>query len=310
MITDDKFEKIVNADSWKKQLNISFTTNRYLVRIESIAYLERQTAIVAKHDHMMYKFRYFSYGSGSVCIDDNDFTIDSDTFLMISPFVPHSQVHSHSMSAEEYTIFIEISPVTKRKVFENKILYDDLDRILDSIVRTPYFIGKDKNHVGKYITKICHMLMSGDGFANISQIWADIIQVIILSAKSIDGLPQYEINRIPSTLDEQRFSILDSVFRTYHKEISQNDVAKNLGITPRHLNRIMMKYYGLTFKQKYAQSRMELATTLLKEAYSLSVDEISQKLNYSSSRYFSKCFKDFMGISPYEYRNNHKKTCK
>ena len=161
MYIDDKFNKIVDAASWKKQLNISFSTNRYNIKAESIAYLPKQTAIVAKHDHMMYQLRYFPAGIGIDGIEDEEFSIKSGTFMIISPFVPHYQIHSDSAYAEEYTMFLEISPAKTHRLSENEIIYKNFDCILDIIVNKPYFFGNDFNSAGEEIEKlISHLLIN------------------------------------------------------------------------------------------------------------------------------------------------------
>lgn len=302
MDQDEKFNNIVSAASWKKKLNISFMTSRYIIKIESVAYLPRQTAIVAKHDHMMYKLRYFPSGSGIVGIGENAFSVMPDTFLMIAPLVSHYQIHSYNTSAEEYTVFLEIIPNKIHEVQKNELIYNDFDSILDIITSKPYYFGKDTHSAGFEMLEICRYLMQPEEPINLSQLWVSILQLIIASAHNIKELPRYNIDAIPSNLDEQRISILDNIFRTYHEEMSQENAAMMLGISVRHLNRITMRYYNLTFKQKYMQSRMELASTLLEKVDSLSINEISQKLNFSTASYFSKVFKKYYGVSPCEYR--------
>ena len=307
MNTNNKFKKIVDAASWKEHINLSFSTNRYTIKAESIAYLPKQTAIVAKHDHILYKFRYFPSGGGVCGIGEDEFSITPRTFMIIPPFTSHYQLHSPTTPAEEYTLFLEITPVKSYKPIENKTFYNDFDNILDIIINEPYFFGVDFHNAGKEIEKLCKYMMKTEGQINISQFWTSIFQIIITAAHNIQKLPKYDIKALSSSPDEQRISVLDFIFRTYHEEMSQERVARMLGISVRHLNRIIMKYYNLTFKQKYTQSRLELATTLLEEAPSLSIDEISQKLNFSTDRYFSKCFKEYYGISPSEYRKKSDK---
>lgn len=306
MDLDEKFEKIVNAKAWKKNLDLTFSTKRYNIRVESIAHLPQQTAIVAKHSHVLYKLRYFAGGSGILSIDGKLYPVAPNTFFSVAPAVTHSQIHSQTASADEYTVFVEIEPVKRTVSAENEAIFRDLDRVIDIIVKCPFYYGVDKHGVGVRMKNITELLSDKSGF-NLSVLWIELMQMILASAKNISELPalREEKRFLP---DNQRASILDSVFRSYHDRLTRNDVAGMLGVSVRQLDRITAKLYKMSFKQKYQSSRMELATTLLEQAPELSVDEISRKLNFSSESYFSKCFKAHYGITPKEYRAKYEES--
>ena len=300
---DEKFEKIVNADAWKKTIDVTFSTGRYHVRVESIAHLAKQTAIVAKHSHVLYKLRCFSGGSGIVEVDGKLFPVSENMFFAVAPGIAHSQVHSQTATADEYTVFIEIEKARRTVSSENKAIFRDLDRVLDIIVGCPFYYGADSYGVGDCMKRITKLL-SAKGGVNLSVLWIELMQMILAAAKNISALPASsgEGTFLP---DGQRASILDSVFRSYHDRLTREDVADMLGLSVRQLDRITGKLYKMSFKKKYLSSRMELATTLLEEAPELSVDEISRKLGFGSETYFAKCFKAHYGISPKEYRKKN-----
>lgn len=300
MDLDEKFEKIVNAEAWKKNIDVTFSTERYRVRIESVAHLANQTAIVAKHSHVLYKLRCFAQGSGVVSVDGRLYPVAANTFYAIAPNVPHSQTHSQSAAADEYTVFIEIEKVKRGVSAENEAIFRDLDRVLDIIVKCPFYFGHDDHGVCDQMKRIVGLLSSKGG-VNFSVLWIELMQMILKSAENIAELPSTgEEKTLPP--DGQRASIIDSVFRGYHDRLTRTDVADMLGVSVRQLDRITQRLYGMSFKKKYLCSRMELATTLLEEAPELSVDEISRKLGFSSEGYFTKCFKEHYGITPREYR--------
>lgn len=308
MNLEDRFTKVVRADLWKKNLNLMFYTKRYCLHIESVAYLPRQTAVVAKHDHVMYQLRYCPTGHGMAWIDEETYPINPGSFFIIAPFVPHYQVHSAENVAEEYTVFLEIIPVKENASCENETFFNDLDSILDIIVSRTHFFGEDVHHAGEIMANLCKQIMENRNQINISLLWIGIMQMLVAAAQNIKSIPQVDVNDLKMLPDDKRSSLLDAIFRDYHEQISQESVACELGISVRHLNRITKKYYGMTFKQKYSESRLELATTLLEEADILSIEEIAQKLNFSSDRYFSRCFKEKFGESPKEYRKRFRKS--
>ena len=58
-------------------------------------------------------------------------------------------------------------------------------------------------------------------------------------------------------------------------------------------------------KEYMAKKRCSLAAELLLDTH-VSVQEIASYVGYQDNNYFSKVFKNERGVSPLEYRNNHK----
>lgn len=63
------------------------------------------------------------------------------------------------------------------------------------------------------------------------------------------------------------------------------------------------KHFGCTVNEYIAEKRIEKSVRLLKET-DLSVEAVSEICGFSSVQYFSKIFKDKMGISPLKFRKN------
>ena len=129
-----------------------------------------------------------------------------------------------------------------------------------------------------------------------------MIQTLLSTAENISQLDNSFDKNSTNHLDMDRLSVLDIIFREFHTDMSPQKAAKSLMLSVRQLERITMKYYNMSFKQKYILSRMELAPALLKNFKNMSIDEIAQKLNFNSPQYFAIVFKKYYGISPTEYR--------
>lgn len=59
---------------------------------------------------------------------------------------------------------------------------------------------------------------------------------------------------------------------------------------------------GLTPNELTLKLKMEEALRRLKKHSEFNISEISYQLGFSNPRYFSKCFKDFYGVTPQGYR--------
>jgi AraC-like DNA-binding protein/mannose-6-phosphate isomerase-like protein (cupin superfamily) len=77
--------------------------------------------------------------------------------------------------------------------------------------------------------------------------------------------------------------------------------AREVGVSPNHLNRLLRQQTGLTFRQLLIQRRIELAKTLLRTG-DAQCTEIAMSCGFGDSNYFARLFKRKTGLSPTEFR--------
>ncbi len=80
------------------------------------------------------------------------------------------------------------------------------------------------------------------------------------------------------------------------------EIARKLGISESHCNRLFKKVYGISPRQYLSAMIRDEALRLLRDA-SLSVDHISSLLGYRDIAHFSRQFKRWTGVSPRDYRS-------
>lgn len=85
----------------------------------------------------------------------------------------------------------------------------------------------------------------------------------------------------------------------YQSEITMNDVAEYAGISERYLRRMFSQYLYLSPLDYLNQMRINRAIELLRNT-EMSVKEICYLCGFQSPQYFSRVFKQQMGISPRE----------
>lgn len=108
------------------------------------------------------------------------------------------------------------------------------------------------------------------------------------------------------THKSQNYNLIREVieFVIHHlkeEDLSIDQVARKLDISPIRLSRILNKQVGIGFRQLLRQARIEEAKTLL-DSRVLSVKEVAAQVGFSDSHYFSRSFKQVTGLSPSEYR--------
>lgn len=95
----------------------------------------------------------------------------------------------------------------------------------------------------------------------------------------------------------------------YDEPISREDVAEYLGISNDYLTASFRREVGMTFVAYLNRYRMNQAKIMLSESL-LSITEVAMAMGYSDSSYFSRVFRQHIGVSPEEYRRTHNKKQK
>ena len=60
---------------------------------------------------------------------------------------------------------------------------------------------------------------------------------------------------------------------------------------------------GLTYVSFIRNIRMKAACRIMEEKKNIRISELAYAVGYNDPRYFSKCFKQKMGMTPTEYRD-------
>ncbi|MFY9295281.1 MAG: AraC family transcriptional regulator, partial [Caldicoprobacterales bacterium] len=89
--------------------------------------------------------------------------------------------------------------------------------------------------------------------------------------------------------------------QNYNHEIKLTHVASHIGMNESYLSHLFKKETGLSLTEFINITRIEKAKELLRYE-DMNINEVSINIGYANSSYFSKVFKDIVGISPVEYK--------
>lgn len=78
--------------------------------------------------------------------------------------------------------------------------------------------------------------------------------------------------------------------------------AREVGVSPDHLNRLLRRQTGLTFRQLVIQRRIEKARTLLRGPGHLTCTDVALLCGFSDSSYFARLFRAKVGVTPSVFR--------
>ena len=94
---------------------------------------------------------------------------------------------------------------------------------------------------------------------------------------------------------------IEYIEHQYDSEISLEEVAKYVGVTPQHFSKIFKMETGIKYVDWLSELRIERAKEyLLEEKYT--VKEVCFLVGYKDPNYFSRIFRKMVGVPPSEYR--------
>lgn len=102
---------------------------------------------------------------------------------------------------------------------------------------------------------------------------------------------------------EEAQKIKDFIEKNIDRELAIREIADSVYRSPDYVNKIFKRYYETTPYAYYMHLRTEKAKALLQHT-SLSIQEISERLGYKNSHYFSKQFRYATGITATMYRRD------
>lgn len=97
----------------------------------------------------------------------------------------------------------------------------------------------------------------------------------------------------------------DYIARHRTKKFSLNDIADAVGKNPSYLSRVFSEQTGMTMQEYALNIRLEAAANIL-EYSNESIGGIAEYLSFPSQSYFGERFKKKYGVTPAEYRKQHK----
>ena len=222
-------------------------------------------------------------GSYDVTLTDGKTYRTTEGGIFIAPsqvrqtLTHHNSVYTDSMRARY--LFLDV-------------LIDGLYRI-DDIFNFPTLINK------KHLQEMTYYL--DRLFSERNSLCADLSEIY----KIIDILLLTSSPKTPENYTVQK--ITNYVKKHYSDKIKAEDIAEAVNLSTSSLFRIFKKYLKISPANYINRVRIQHAAALL-ETKSYNISEIANHVGFDDIYYFSKLFKNHLGISPSKYRSDFLKT--
>lgn len=135
---------------------------------------------------------------------------------------------------------------------------------------------------------------------------------ILMELQDMDGMRRWFIDKmtdacrnVATKREERSTSVVEKakeyIGNRYHKDISLDDISREVNISPYYFSKIFKEETGVNFIEYLTGIRIERAKELLKDT-EYSMKEICTMVGYSDPNYFSRSFKKKVGVTPTEYK--------
>lgn len=272
------------------------TYNRYHVTrpFQIIAYRTlyehrwNKNHIFLGESHNFWEFTCILDGEAEAVIDNEVFHLRPGNFVSCPPMTFHSSrslgsaCHNLNFSFE---IMGTLPPILSAGIFylspaEINELYDIFQKL-----QSAYTLGEQDPALGAEATNAMESF------------------IIKLSKQHT---PHHKLSKSRSSVLYQK--IVVSMQDALYENIPIQEIASRNGVSATTIKDLFRKYAGIGPKKYYSDMRGIEALRLLEEG--IEIEQIAEKMNYSSTSYFSNTFKKQFGLPPGRFRKKQSKNDK
>jgi two-component system, response regulator YesN len=101
---------------------------------------------------------------------------------------------------------------------------------------------------------------------------------------------------------DQMIKVLNYIHKHYGQDLSLEQAAMHIGLSPSYLSAMFKKESGINFVPYLHSCRVAKAQQLMNEQPKLPLDKVASLVGYENPRHFFKVFKKYSGLTPGKYR--------
>ncbi|GMQ58465.1 hypothetical protein AN1V17_28600 [Vallitalea sediminicola] len=241
-----------------------------------------------KHD--FWEAVYVDKGVLEVMADTRHYVLDNGQMIFHKPNEFHS-LWANGEIAPNVIVFSFGCDSVAMKFFKNKIIKLNIDQ---------------KNILQNFIREARECLLDNQLKSN-SQFGSNQLLKLYLEQFFIQCIRNQNVQKLKeSIVTKKRMekdiaeTIEDFLQAKVNDNICLKDIVAHMSLSATYLKNLFKDNYSVSIMKYYRLLRIENAKKLIRES-SLTFTEIAETMNYTSIHYFSKQFKDSVGMTPTEY---------
>lgn len=239
-------------------------------------------------------------GTSEFQINLKSYTIESGDMVILFP----GQIVYNKRSSIENCLLISVSrTLMDSLVPRNKSLMDVIFYILNNpVIKTDEHGEKTiKEYIDFIISRINSFKGRKQMFGN--EVIKNIAMAMLYEVLDMVSKDVMVENKSLTRKDEIFRHFLKLLTEYYNKDRSVAFYADKICVNPKHLSNVIKELTGKTAGEWIDEHVIMEAKVLLKSS-NMTVQEVSQILNFPNQSFFGKYFKKHTGMRPGEYRNS------
>ena len=252
------------------------------------------------HVHPEYEIVFISNGSGKRHIGNHISYYENGDLIFLGPDLPHFGF-TEELEEDHIEIVVQMKEDFLGAEFLKKPEMSYVKRLFERAKQGISFRGTTKWEVGEELRNLPRL----SGFDRMIK----LLQILQRLAKSeeYDLLHASGFGIEVNAQDHDRIErVYEYVEKRFQKEVSLDEVAKEVNMTVPAFCRYFKRLTNKTFTQFVNEYRVAHACQLLADE-SLTISNIGFESGYNNISHFNKQFKNITNTSPGEYRKSLKK---
>lgn len=247
------------------------------------------------HKHLRIEINYVKKGNCILHLDNESVSFNEGDMMIIAPYVEHQL----KAGVSGVTLMqLEFLP----EIFFH--LHSNI-RVNAMSMPTPSFLFSKENKLIKIVNNV-EMIRTVQRIVNELELKGPHYQylVIMYYAELLIQLYRYmHETYLPICTNDLLKKAVCYIQQNYQKDISVSDIAGYASISERYLRKLFSQSLNLSPLDYLNQTRINKSIELLKNTEK-SVKEVCFLCGFQSPQYFSRVFKQQMGLSPREMATN------
>lgn len=260
-----------------------------------------------RHFHNSFEIYYPLDGNLKILVGEDILDIPPGHLLFLRPGTWHGTIYEPNVKRRYFIMIFDFQEEETPEKIEKKSSASagHLEGILSEIRKSNHHIVRDQ-HKCQRLVQFIELELSERNFG-----WESMVKSLYMS---------FLVSTFRNLVDKNAQILYDDAHRhlnvpteitkymhkNYNKNITLQDVAEAIHISPRHISRIFEAFFGTTFSKTLSTYRLNYAKDYLYKT-DFSIEQIAHLVGFSSSRTLLRLFKEVEGITTTEYRNRIRK---
>lgn len=193
-----------------------------------------------RHSSNSYELHYICDGSGILTTESEEYRLSKGDFFVTGPNVYHQQSTDPCHPMLEISLYLQ---VTSSK---------SVGALLQTFLETHFYISNQPQLLALFEHLITEQTQQAFGYQTAI---VGLLQLLITELCRL-YLPHTSENKpTKDTLNEKRFLIIEEAFIYHADQLTLSSLSKQVGLCERQLQRLLQKYYGMSFREKMREAR-------------------------------------------------------